>query len=303
MRYGYKAKMLNSCDSKTKVWYLGQELTKRSYSLADKRLSSTWATKSMRRCSVDLATLMSLIGAWICLCNHGNDPRWKTSGCSMTRHPFWSWLVVQRLLFTMKFTMGQFFGATKIAGKAFMFKATASLKSQPAKVVEMADAAREWFLSTWRDGNQQQLQHKGHRSIDSLAAQWWCGSCGTAKDIALTTERHGGRNAKVFSAFSDVAPAMEYDWYLGWSGCDAFEHGWSLKRSVLRWQLHFLTTLYMVRFFFRTWVFFNRRQTCIAPRSGDAKPSIGNGQCINNTFKMVKTHEWLTVTSRLLNEG
>ena len=42
----------------------------------------------------------------------------------------------------MKFTMGQFFGATKIAGKAFMFKADEP-EDQIAKVVEKADAARQ----------------------------------------------------------------------------------------------------------------------------------------------------------------
>ena len=42
----------------------------------------------------------------------------------------------------MKFTMGQFFGATKIAGKAFMFKADEP-EDLIAKVVEMADAARK----------------------------------------------------------------------------------------------------------------------------------------------------------------
>ncbi|NMS02020.1 flagellar motor protein PomA, partial [Vibrio parahaemolyticus] len=42
----------------------------------------------------------------------------------------------------MKFTMGQFFGATKIAGKAFMFKADEP-EDLIAKIVEMADAARK----------------------------------------------------------------------------------------------------------------------------------------------------------------
>ncbi|EIZ1331565.1 flagellar motor protein PomA, partial [Vibrio parahaemolyticus] len=41
----------------------------------------------------------------------------------------------------MKFTLGQFFGAAKIAGKAFMFKADEP-EDLIAKIVEMADAAR-----------------------------------------------------------------------------------------------------------------------------------------------------------------
>lgn len=42
----------------------------------------------------------------------------------------------------MKYPMGQFFGAFKIAGKAFMFKAD-DPEDLIAKVVEMADAARK----------------------------------------------------------------------------------------------------------------------------------------------------------------
>ena len=41
-----------------------------------------------------------------------------------------------------QYTMGQFFGAGKIAGKAFMFKIDTP-ESQIEKVVEMADAARK----------------------------------------------------------------------------------------------------------------------------------------------------------------
>ena len=41
-----------------------------------------------------------------------------------------------------QFTLGQFFGAGKIAGKAFMFKIETP-ESQIEKIVEMADAARK----------------------------------------------------------------------------------------------------------------------------------------------------------------
>ena len=106
----------------------------------------------------------------------------------------------------MKFTMGQFFGATKIAGKAFMFKADEP-EDLIAKVVEMADAARKGgFLALEEMEISNSFMQKG---ID-LLVDGHDGDVVRAalqKDIALTTERHE-QGAKVFSAFGDVAPAM-----------------------------------------------------------------------------------------------
>ncbi|MGY0617266.1 flagellar motor protein PomA [Vibrio sp. FJH11] len=106
----------------------------------------------------------------------------------------------------MKFTMGQFFGATKIAGKAFMFKA-----DQPedliAKVVEMADAARKGgFLALEEMEINNSFMQKG---IDLLVDGHDADVVRSAlqKDIALTSERHS-QGTGVFRAFGDVAPAM-----------------------------------------------------------------------------------------------
>nr|WP_246225751.1 flagellar motor protein PomA [Vibrio agarilyticus] len=106
----------------------------------------------------------------------------------------------------MKFTVGQFFGAAKIAGKAFVFKA-----DEPevliAKVVEMADAARKGgFLALEEMDIPNSFMQKG---IDLLVDGHDADVVRAAlqKDIALTEERHiqGG---KVFTSFGDVSPSM-----------------------------------------------------------------------------------------------
>ncbi|MFV8462350.1 flagellar motor protein PomA [Vibrio campbellii] len=106
----------------------------------------------------------------------------------------------------MKFTMGQFFGAAKIAGKAFMFKADEP-EDLIAKIVEMADAARKGgFLALEEMEISNSFMQKG---IDLLVDGHDSDVVRAAlqKDIALTTERHE-QGAKVFSAFGDVSPAM-----------------------------------------------------------------------------------------------
>lgn len=106
----------------------------------------------------------------------------------------------------MKFTMGQFFGATKIAGKAFMFKADEP-EDLIAKVVEMADAARKGgFLALEEMEINNNFMQKG---IDLLVDGHDADVVRAAlqKDIALTDERHT-QGTGVFRAFGDVAPAM-----------------------------------------------------------------------------------------------
>ncbi|MDV6252658.1 flagellar motor protein PomA [Vibrio sp. EA2] len=106
----------------------------------------------------------------------------------------------------MKFTIGQFFGAAKIAGKAFLFKA-----DQPedliAKIVEMADAARKGgFLALEEMEINNSFMQKG---IDLLVDGHDADVVRAAlkKDIALTGERHT-QGTGVFRAFGDVTPAM-----------------------------------------------------------------------------------------------
>ncbi|AXY01720.1 flagellar motor protein PomA [Vibrio alfacsensis] len=106
----------------------------------------------------------------------------------------------------MKFTVGQFFGATKIAGKAFMFKAD-DPEDLIAKIVEMADAARKGgFLALEEMEINNSFMQKG---IDLLVDGHDADVVRAAlqKDIALTDERHT-QGTGVFRAFGDVAPAM-----------------------------------------------------------------------------------------------
>ncbi|MCL9782779.1 flagellar motor protein PomA [Vibrio sp. S4M6] len=106
----------------------------------------------------------------------------------------------------MKFTIGQFFAAFKIAGKAFMFKAEEP-EDLIAKVVEMADAARKGgFLALEEMEITNSFMQKG---IDLLVDGHDADVVRAAlqKDIALTDERHEF-GTSVFRGFGDVAPAM-----------------------------------------------------------------------------------------------
>ncbi|AUI85473.1 flagellar motor protein PomA [Vibrio azureus] len=106
----------------------------------------------------------------------------------------------------MKFTVGQFLRAAKIAGKAFMFKADEP-EDLIAKVVEMADAARKGgFLALEEMTITNSFMQKG---IDLLVDGHDADVVRAAlqKDIALTSERHT-QGTGVFRAFGDVAPAM-----------------------------------------------------------------------------------------------
>ncbi|WP_319536356.1 flagellar motor protein PomA [uncultured Vibrio sp.] len=106
----------------------------------------------------------------------------------------------------MKFTIGQFFGAAKIAGKAFLFKADEP-EDLIAKIVEMADAARKGgFLALEEMEITNSFMQKG---IDLLVDGHDADVVRAAlkKDIALTGERHT-QGTGVFRAFGDVTPAM-----------------------------------------------------------------------------------------------
>jgi len=106
----------------------------------------------------------------------------------------------------MKFTFGQFFGAGKIAGKAFMFKADEP-EDLIAKIVEMADAARKGgFLALEEMEIPNPFMQKG---IDLLVDGHDADVVRATlqKDIILTDERHS-KGTQVFRSFGDVAPAM-----------------------------------------------------------------------------------------------
>ncbi|MFT4993395.1 MAG: chemotaxis protein MotA [Paraglaciecola sp.] len=105
-----------------------------------------------------------------------------------------------------QYTLAQFFGAGKIAGKAFMFKIE-SPDSQIEKIVEMADAARKGgFLALEEAEIENPFMQKG---VDMLVDGHDVEVVRTtlAKDIAMTSERHEF-GAKIFKGLGDVAPAM-----------------------------------------------------------------------------------------------
>ena len=105
-----------------------------------------------------------------------------------------------------QFTLGQFFGAGKIAGKAFMFKIDTP-EDLIETVVEMADAARKGgFLALEEAEIANPFMQKGvdmlvdGHDIDVVRET-------LAKDISMTTERHEF-GVSIFKGLGDVAPAM-----------------------------------------------------------------------------------------------
>ncbi|MFT6778058.1 MAG: chemotaxis protein MotA [Paraglaciecola sp.] len=105
-----------------------------------------------------------------------------------------------------QYTLGQFFGAGKVAGKAFMFKIDTP-DSQIEKIVEMADAARKGgFLALEEAEIENLFMQKGvDMLVDGHDVEVVRATLG--KDIAMTTERHEF-GATIFKSLGDVAPAM-----------------------------------------------------------------------------------------------
>ncbi|HIF9172873.1 TPA: flagellar motor protein PomA [Photobacterium damselae] len=106
----------------------------------------------------------------------------------------------------MKYSIGQFLGATKIAAKAFMYK-TDNPEELIAKIVEMADAARKGgFLALEEMDIDNPFLRKG---IDLLVDGHDADVVRATlqKDISLTHERHE-QGIGIFTSFGDVGPAM-----------------------------------------------------------------------------------------------
>ncbi|TKB46869.1 flagellar motor protein PomA [Ferrimonas sediminicola] len=153
---------------------------------------------------MDLATLIGLLGAFtfvIMAMMNGGDPGVFINIPSVL-------IVVCGSLFVvmMKFNIGQFLGAVKIAAKAFMFKI-----DKPEELIEqavvMADSARKGgFLALEEAEIDNSFMQKavdllvdGHDA--SVVRQ------ALSKDIGLTIERHQN-GSSIFRALADVAPAM-----------------------------------------------------------------------------------------------
>ena len=106
----------------------------------------------------------------------------------------------------MQFGLGQFLGAVKVGGKAFMLKLDKP-EDLIAKAVEMADAARKGgFLALEEAEISSPFMQKG---IDMLVDGHDADVVKTVlgKEIKLTTERHES-GASIWKALGDVGPAM-----------------------------------------------------------------------------------------------
>ncbi|SEG81357.1 flagellar motor protein PomA [Marinobacterium lutimaris] len=153
---------------------------------------------------MDLATIVGLIGALgiiIAAMVLGGDVGIFVNVPSILIVIGGSLLVV-----LMKFTLGQFLGAGKIAAKAFMFKSVMP-EEIIAETVDLADAARKGGLLSLEEKEVSspfmqrgiQLLVDGHdpEVVKNLLH----------KEASLTDERHDF-GAKIFRAIGDVGPAM-----------------------------------------------------------------------------------------------
>ena len=106
----------------------------------------------------------------------------------------------------MKYTLNQFLGAFKIAGKAFMFK-TDDPEDLITSIVSMADAARKGgFLALEEVEIANSFMRKGvNMLVDGYDAE--VVKVALQKDIMMTDERHDS-GAQFYSSMADVAPAM-----------------------------------------------------------------------------------------------
>ncbi|NRA53258.1 MAG: flagellar motor protein PomA [Gammaproteobacteria bacterium] len=106
----------------------------------------------------------------------------------------------------MMYSMGQFVGAGKIAGKAFMLKLD-DPQDLIAKAVELADSARKGgFLALEEAEIPSSFMQKGiDMLVDGHEADVVRATLG--KDIDLTLDRHK-LGASIFKSLGDVGPAM-----------------------------------------------------------------------------------------------
>ncbi len=153
---------------------------------------------------MDLATLIGMVGAIgfvVMAMVLGGDLGMFINGPSVL-------IVFGGTIFVVlsQYTLNQFFGAGKIAAKAFMFKIEPP-EELIQKIVEMADAARKGgFLALEEAEIDNAFMQKGvdmlvdGHDLDVVRQTM-------AKDISMTTERHDF-GASIFKGMGDVAPAM-----------------------------------------------------------------------------------------------
>ncbi len=153
---------------------------------------------------MDLATLIGLLGAFgiviFAMLSGGSVAMFVNVPSLLIV------LVGSLFVVLMKFNLGQFLGAIKVAIKAFSFKITAP-KDLIEEVVELADEARKGGLLSLEGKEVSngfldkgiQLLVDGH-DADVVRSILW-------KDLKQTLDRHEW-GAKIFSSLGDVAPAM-----------------------------------------------------------------------------------------------
>jgi chemotaxis protein MotA len=153
---------------------------------------------------VDLATLIGLLGSFGIVV-----AAMVLGGSALVFLNVPSLLIVvggSLMVVLMKFSLGQFLGAIKVATKAFIFKLD-KLEEMIPSIVELADTARKGGLLALEGkeiGNEFlqdgiKLLVDGH---DGAVVQEVM-----SKDMKQAVERHSW-GAKVFTALGDVAPAM-----------------------------------------------------------------------------------------------
>ena len=153
---------------------------------------------------MDLATLLGMIGAiGIVLAAI------LTGGSALVFVNIPSILIVLGgtvMVVMIKFSLGQFFGAFKVALKAFMYKID-DPEELIEKIVELANIARkEGMLALENSEIENEFLDEGIKMlIDGNSRE--VVDAVLQKDMKATIERHTW-GAKVFSATADVAPAM-----------------------------------------------------------------------------------------------
>jgi len=164
---------------------------------------STGTTKR-RESFVDLATLIGLVGVLATVGSAiflGGSPEAFVNGPAIIIVFVGTMLVV-----LMKFSLGQFLSAAKIALKAFIFKVPGS-EELIAKSVELANSARSSGLLALEEA---EVPDEFFKKAINLVVDGHDPEVVRSilhKDLDLTLQRHkDGQN--IFKAMGDVAPAM-----------------------------------------------------------------------------------------------
>lgn len=153
---------------------------------------------------MDLATLIGLVGAFVTVGAAivlGGDPNAFFNGPSLIIVTVGSTLVV-----LMKFSLGQFLGATKVAIKAFIYKVPES-QDLIDKSVELANQARASGLLALEDAEVPDPFFKKAVNLLVDGHDPEVVKAILSKDMNLTLTRHKDGKS-IFTALGDVAPAM-----------------------------------------------------------------------------------------------